>query len=62
MFTYDGEFDQINLQIHPGAKTELTTDRFENITENYRLYDRHQIPGGLKVCLTTEYGRQQHGG
>ncbi|KAE8548343.1 hypothetical protein TMatcc_010848 [Talaromyces marneffei ATCC 18224] len=34
-------------------------DEFENISEDYRLFARHQIPGGLKVCLTTEYGRQK---
>ncbi|XHF98414.1 hypothetical protein AWENTII_001967 [Aspergillus wentii] len=32
-------------------------DDFENIAENYRKFSRHEIPGGLKVCLTTEYGR-----
>jgi hypothetical protein len=35
------------------------TDDFENIVEDYRRFSRHEIPGGLKVCLVTEYGRGQ---
>jgi hypothetical protein len=35
------------------------TDEFENIVEDYRRFSRHEIPGGLKVCLVTEYGRGQ---
>ncbi|KAL2214983.1 putative formaldehyde dehydrogenase [Thermoascus aurantiacus ATCC 26904] len=38
-------------------------DEFENISEDYRRFSRHGIPGGLKVCLVTEFGRklQQQG-
>lgn len=37
----------------------LDLDQFENISEDYRKFSRHGIPGGLKVCLVTEFGRQQ---
>lgn len=36
-----------------------TTDEFENIAEDYRKFSQHQIPGSLKVCLVTEFGRSQ---
>ncbi|EAW08548.1 putative formaldehyde dehydrogenase [Aspergillus clavatus NRRL 1] len=36
-------------------------DDFENIAEDYRRFARHEIPGGLKVCLVTEFGRRQSG-
>ncbi|KAJ5832587.1 chaperonin 10-like protein [Penicillium riverlandense] len=32
-------------------------DDFENIADDYRKFSRHEIPGGLKVCLVTAYGR-----
>jgi hypothetical protein len=32
-------------------------DKFENIPESYALFNEHKIPGGLKVCLATEFGR-----
>jgi hypothetical protein len=32
-------------------------DKFESIPENYALFNEHKIPGGLKVCLATEFGR-----
>ncbi|KAH8807440.1 chaperonin 10-like protein [Xylogone sp. PMI_703] len=32
-------------------------DDFENISEDYAQFDKHEIPGGLKVCLVTEFGR-----
>lgn len=34
-------------------------DEFENIAEDYRKFSQHQIPGSLKVCLVTEFGRSQ---
>jgi hypothetical protein len=37
--------------------TDCTTDKFENISESYALFNEHKIPGGLKVCLATEFGR-----
>jgi hypothetical protein len=36
-----------------------TTDEFENIAEDYRKFSQHQIPGSLKVCLVTKFGRSQ---
>ncbi|BDD55423.1 hypothetical protein MPDQ_005885 [Monascus purpureus] len=33
-------------------------DEFENIAEDYRKASRHEIAGGLKVCLVTEFGRR----
>ncbi|KAH8703205.1 putative formaldehyde dehydrogenase [Talaromyces proteolyticus] len=32
-------------------------DEFENIGKYYKMFSHHQIPGGLKVCLTTVHGR-----
>jgi len=32
-------------------------DDFENISKDYALFNEHKIPGGLKVCLVTEFGR-----
>ncbi|KAJ9202161.1 hypothetical protein DTO164E3_3090 [Paecilomyces variotii] len=32
-------------------------DEFENISEDYEKFSEHRIPGGLKVCLVTEFGR-----
>lgn len=62
MFTYDGE-RRCSTFIQPGqvSDEDFTPDEFENISEGYRLFAQHQIPGGLKVCLTTEYGRQKYG-
>lgn len=34
-------------------------DEFENIAEHYPLYAQHEIPGGLKVCLVTAFGRSE---
>ncbi|CAI4219648.1 unnamed protein product [Parascedosporium putredinis] len=33
-------------------------DRLENVGECYDKFFSHEIPGGLKVVLKTEYGRQ----
>jgi len=35
-------------------------DEFENIADDYRKFSQHQIPGSLKVCLVTEFGRSQN--
>ncbi|KAK5065229.1 hypothetical protein LTR84_001067 [Exophiala bonariae] len=32
-------------------------DNFESISENYAKFNTHEVPGGLKVCLITEFGR-----
>jgi len=32
-------------------------DAFENIGEEYDKFFNHKVPGGLKVCLVTEFGR-----
>lgn len=32
-------------------------DDFENISDDYAKFNTHEIPGGLKVCLVTEFGR-----
>lgn len=37
------------------------TDDFENISEDYAKFNKHEIPGGLKVCLVTKYGRELEG-
>lgn len=34
-------------------------DEFENIAEHYERFSQHEIPGGLKVCLVTAFGRSQ---
>ncbi|PQE13274.1 hypothetical protein CJF32_00010636 [Rutstroemia sp. NJR-2017a WRK4] len=34
-------------------------DDFENISTDYAKFNSHEIPGGLKVCLTTAFGRSQ---
>ncbi|KAG9664773.1 alcohol dehydrogenase GroES-like domain-containing protein, partial [Aureobasidium melanogenum] len=47
--TVSGQYDPSFVMTH--------TDKFENIPENYALFNEHKIPGGLKVCLATEYGR-----
>lgn len=35
------------------------TDDFENVSDCYAKFHEHKIPGGLKVLLTTEFGRQK---
>ncbi|KAG9500720.1 hypothetical protein J7337_006399 [Fusarium musae] len=37
-------------------------DKFENISKNYDAFFSHKTPGGLKVCLSTAFGREQGGG
>ncbi|PVH71754.1 S-glutathione dehydrogenase [Cadophora sp. DSE1049] len=32
-------------------------DEFENIVADYAKFNKHELPGGLKVCLTTAFGR-----
>ncbi|PMD29498.1 S-glutathione dehydrogenase [Hyaloscypha variabilis F] len=32
-------------------------DDFENIASDYAKFNSHEIPGGLKVCLVTAFGR-----
>jgi len=32
-------------------------DDFENISKNYDAFFHHKVPGGLKVCLATAFGR-----
>ncbi|KAI9742678.1 MAG: hypothetical protein M1818_003819 [Claussenomyces sp. TS43310] len=44
-----GEYDPSFMFTH--------TDDFEKIPENYALFNDHKVPGGLKVCLVTEFGR-----
>ncbi|EWG42599.1 NAD-dependent aldehyde dehydrogenase [Fusarium verticillioides 7600] len=34
-------------------------DKFENISKNYDAFFSHKTPGGLKVCLSTAFGREQ---
>lgn len=34
-------------------------DEFENIAEHYERYSQHEVPGALKVCLVTAFGRSQ---
>jgi threonine dehydrogenase-like Zn-dependent dehydrogenase len=34
-------------------------DEFENISEHYHRFARHEMPGGLKVCLVTAFGRRE---
>ncbi|TIA50972.1 alcohol dehydrogenase GroES-like domain-containing protein [Aureobasidium pullulans] len=44
-----GEYDPSFVMTH--------TDDFENVSENYASFNDHKIPGSLKVCLVTEFGR-----
>ena len=32
-------------------------DYFENIAKDYAKFNSHELPGGLKVCLITAFGR-----
>jgi threonine dehydrogenase-like Zn-dependent dehydrogenase len=34
-------------------------DDFENIATDYAKFNNHELPGGLKVCLATTFGRSQ---
>ncbi|KAJ5502582.1 Formaldehyde dehydrogenase [Penicillium fimorum] len=34
-------------------------DEFENIADMYRKFSQHEVPGRLKVCLVTAFGRSQ---
>ncbi|KAJ5820482.1 hypothetical protein N7474_006073 [Penicillium riverlandense] len=34
-------------------------DEFENIAEHYHRFARHEMPGRLKVCLVTAFGRSE---
>ncbi|KAH7089283.1 S-glutathione dehydrogenase [Paraphoma chrysanthemicola] len=34
-------------------------DKLENISQNYDAFFNHKVPGGLKVCLSTAFGRAQ---
>ncbi|KXG54264.1 Branched-chain amino acid aminotransferase II [Penicillium griseofulvum] len=34
-------------------------DEFENIAQMYKKFSEHEIPGKLKVCLVTAFGRSQ---
>ncbi|CAD0058083.1 unnamed protein product [Aureobasidium pullulans] len=36
---------------------QFPIDDFENVSKNYASFNDHKIPGGLKVCLVTEFGR-----
>ncbi|KXJ93988.1 S-glutathione dehydrogenase [Microdochium bolleyi] len=46
-----GEYDPAFLFTHE--------EKFENIPEMYAAFNDHQVPGGLKVCLVTPFGRSQ---
>ncbi|KAK5276866.1 hypothetical protein LTR40_011094 [Exophiala xenobiotica] len=35
-------------------------DKFENIPQSYEAFFNHKVPGGLKVCLATAFGRAQN--
>jgi hypothetical protein len=34
-------------------------NEFENIAEEYHKFAQHEVPGGLKVCLVTAFGRSE---
>lgn len=34
-------------------------DEFENIADHYQKFAQHEVPGGLKVCLVTAFGRSE---
>ncbi|KAJ5385850.1 Formaldehyde dehydrogenase [Penicillium cosmopolitanum] len=34
-------------------------DEFENIADHYQKFSQHKVPGGLKVCLVTAFGRSE---
>ncbi|KAJ5104204.1 Formaldehyde dehydrogenase [Penicillium argentinense] len=34
-------------------------DEFENIADHYQRFAKHEVPGGLKVCLVTSFGRSE---
>ncbi|CAA9956759.1 S-glutathione dehydrogenase [Pyrenophora teres f. maculata] len=48
-----GEYDPSFMFTHK--------DKFENISESYDAFFNHKVPGGLKVCLATAFGRAQEG-
>jgi len=33
-------------------------DQLENVGDCYEKFFSHQVPGGLKILMKTEYGRQ----
>lgn len=37
------------------------SDKFENVAQCYDDFHNHQVPGGLKVCLETAFGREPSG-
>ncbi|KAL3417447.1 Zinc-type alcohol dehydrogenase-like protein [Phlyctema vagabunda] len=47
----NGEYDPSFMFTHE--------DDFENISQNYAKFNSHTIPGGLKICLVTEFGRSE---
>lgn len=49
--TLKGQYDPAFVFTHE--------DAFENVSENYAKFNNHETPGGLKVCLTTAFGRTQ---
>lgn len=49
----DGKYDPSFVFTHE--------DDFENISKSYKDFFNHEVPGGMKVCLTTAFGRSQIG-
>lgn len=56
MFTHTG---WCPVWILANEEIELTVpiDDFENIGADYAKFHEHTLPGGLKVCLQTAFGR-----
>jgi hypothetical protein len=34
-------------------------DQLENVAQSYHDFYNHRVPGGLKVCLETAFGKDQ---
>lgn len=59
MFTHEGKTPLINScrSNYSIGVLNACTDDFENVSDCYPKFHEHKIPGGLKVLLTTEFGR-----
>ncbi|KAI5372530.1 hypothetical protein J4E82_008726, partial [Alternaria postmessia] len=52
-FVVKGQYDPSFVFTHK--------DKLENISEAYDKFFNHEVPGGLKVCISTPFGRSQEG-
>ena len=58
VFSHKGEFVLFEVL---SCLADVRLDKFENIAQSYKTFNNHQVPGGLKICLATAFGREQEG-